>query len=418
MKSKLLIAGAILVGIVILLFFGSDIFSSSDKKFDKFFTVSPNSYRPYDCKFFYDELKRNAGGGFSENKIRFDLSGYSSIESVNNSYVIVAPNFYPTSESIHHLKTFAGEGNNVFISAYGLTTELIDSLYYSPTSDELDSAYPPYLVESRWHIRWKEDSLITQFNLWGHKPGIALLDSIYLRSNDLITAIDTVITDNENKIQMLELTCGYGHIFLCNNPILVSNYFLLYKDNYTLFNKIADRLNLASNNVIWDDYYRTVNTPEDAYNSSSGVGRSEVLRVIFKNKPLVWAFYTFLSGTLLFLLIYYRRIQKPVPVYTTPKNNSEAYITVVSGLYWEQQNHKSIADKIIAQFFEYLTHNFHLHTKDFQESELERVSVKTGRSLQSIREIFDEINAIRVQDEITRQSLMNIYQKINAFYQA
>lgn len=418
MKGNLLIVGVILVGIVIFLFFGLDLFSSSDKKFDKFFTVSPNSYRPYDCKFFYDELKKNAGGGFNENKLRFDVSDYNTLESVNNTYVIVSPNFYPTSQSIHQLKKFAGSGNNVFISAYGLTTEFIDSLYYSPKSDELNTAYPPYLAESRWNITWKEDSLTTKYNLFGHKPSTSVLDSIYLRSNDLVTAIDTIITDNENRIQMLELTCGYGRIYLCNNPILVSNYFLLYKDNYTLFNRIADKINLADNNIIWDDYYRTINNLEDNSRDSTGIGRSEVLRVIFKNPPLVWAFYTFLAGTFLFLIIYYRRIQKPIPIYNTPKNNSEAYISVVSGLYWEQQNHKSIADKIITQFFEYLTHNHHIHAKDFQESELEKIGHKTGRSLESIREIFDEISSIKSQDEISKQSLMSIYQKINAFYQA
>lgn len=414
MKKNLVIAGIVLVGIVIFLFYRLNS-SSSDKKFEKFFTVSPNSYRPYDCKFFYDELKQNAGGGFSENKQSFDLTGYSSVEGANNTYMVVSPNFYPTSYAINHLKAFASKGNNVFICAFSLTTELIDSLYTSKQLNELNVLFPPFLEESRWSINWKdEDSTITSYPLWGHKPTTAILDSIYLPGNDLITDIDTVITDDKNNIQMLEIECGYGRIFLCNNPILLSNYFLLYKDNYTLFNKVADKINLADNNIIWDDYYRTVNSPD----SSAGIGRSEVLRVIFQNPPLVWAFYTFLAGIALFLLIYYRRIQKAIPIYSTPKNNSEAYITVVSDLYWQQQNHKSIADKIIAQFFEYLTHNFHIHTKNFQESELEKISLKTGRSLQSIREIFDEITSIKSQDEITKQSLMNIYQKINSFYQA
>jgi hypothetical protein len=414
MKGNLLIAGIILVGIVIFLIFGLDLFSSKEKKFDKFFTVSPNSYRPYDCKFFYDELKRNAGGGFIENKLRFDISGYNNLESADNTYIIVVPNFYPTGEAIHQLKKFAAKGNKVFISTYGLTTEFIDSLYNSPKSDELGTGYPPFLAESRWSITWKEDSLSTQYSLWGHKPSTALLDSISLTNNDLIRDIDTLIVDNDNKIQMLELTCGYGRIILCNNPILISNYFLLYKDNYTLFNKIADKINLADNNIIWDDYYRTMKDN----GSDSGIGRSEVFRVIFKNPPLIWAFYTFLAGILLFFFIYYKRIQRPIPIYNTPKNNSEAYINVVSGLYWQQQNHKSIADKIIAQFFEYLTHHYHIHTKDFQESELQKISLKTGRSSESIRAIFDEISTIKSQEEITKQSLINIYQKINTFYQA
>ncbi|RYU96838.1 DUF4350 domain-containing protein [Emticicia agri] len=416
MKSRLIIGGAILI-VVTFLFLILNKLLNSEKKFDKSFTVSRYSYKPYDCKFFFDELKRNAGEGFKENNISFELTQLGEGNTTNTSYIIVSPKFYPTSFAINHLKAFASKGNNVFICAFSLTAELIDSLYSSPQKNNLSVSFPPYLIESRWNVNWNgEDSTQTQYHLWGHKPITAVLDSIYLPGNDLITDIDTLITDNANKIQMLEIECGYGRIFLCNNPILVSNYFLLYQDNYTFFNKIADKINLAENNIIWDDYYRTVNSLDD--NDSTGIGRSEVFRVIFQNPPLVWAFYTFMAGIALFLLIYYRRIQKPIPIYSTPKNNSEAYISVVSGLYWQQQNHKSIADKIIGQFFEYLTHNFHIHIKDFQESELEKISLKTGRSLESIREIFDEITLIKSQEEITKQSLMSLYQRINAFYQA
>ncbi|MBA4852642.1 DUF4350 domain-containing protein [Emticicia sp. BO119] len=417
MKGRSIIVGAILIIIVTFLVLILNKLLNLDKKFDKSFTVSRYSYKPYDSKFFFDELKQNAGGGFKENNVSFELTGLGLGETVNTTYMIVSPNFYPKSLAINHLKAFASKGNNVFICAFGFTTELIDSLYNSTRVNKMNGAFPPFLAENRWSIKWnEEDSTQTQYHLWGHKPVTAILDSIYLPGNDLITDIDTLITDDKNNVQLLEIECGYGHIFLCNNPILVSNYFLLYQDNYTLFNKIADKINLAENNIIWDDYYRKVNSADDA--SSTDIGKSEVFRVIFENPPLVWAFYTFLIGIGLFLLIYYRRIQQPIPIYSTPKNNSEAYITVVSGLYWQQQNHKSIADKVITQFFEYLVHNFHIHAKDFQESELEKISLKTGRSLQDIHEIFDEISLIKSQEEITKQSLMNLYQRINSFYKA
>lgn len=419
MRGKLIIAGVVLIGIMISLFLGLGNLFTKEKKFEKFFTVSPNSYKPYDCKFFYDELKKNAGGGFSESNVRFDESGLGNIETYHNTYMIVSPNFYPSGNDIHHIKTFASKGNNVFICAFGLTSEVIDSLYFSTRSEEANVSYPPLLLESRWNINWQnEDSTTTQYNLWGHKPTTAVLDSIFLLSNNLVTDIDTVITDNQNSIQMLEITCGLGRIFLCNNPILFSNYFLLYKDNYTLFNKLADKIKLAENNIIWDDFYRRVNNPDGSISNSSGIGQSEVMRVIFEHPPLVWAFYTFIAGALLFMLIYYRRIQRAVPVYSTPKNNSEAYINVVSGLYWQQQNHKSIADKIITQFFEYLVHNFQIHSKDFQEAELEKISQKTGRTLPKVKEVFDEISFVKSHDEIGKQHLMNLYQKINSFYQA
>ncbi|UTA69559.1 DUF4350 domain-containing protein [Emticicia sp. 21SJ11W-3] len=412
MTKKLFITGAILIVGAILIIFGISRLSARSKKFDKFFTVSPHSYRPYDCKFFYDELVRNSGGRFTENDLSFENSNYGILGTARNSYVVVSPYFYPSGKDIHQLKNFAGRGNTVFIAAYSLSTELIDSLYYSPHSDMVGLLFPPALKESRWYINWHEqNNTTTPYYLWGHKPATAVLDSVFLLGENSVTAIDTLITDETGQIQMLELTCGEGRIFLSSNPILLSNYFLLYKNNYTLFNKIAEKINLKENNIIWDNYYNS--KPDEKLN----IGKSKVLEVIFKNTPLVWAFYTFLAAILLFILIYYRRIQKPVPVYVMPRNTSETYIQTVSGLYWQQQNHKSIADKVIAQFFEYLLQNYQLHQKDFQEATLEKISRKTGRSQQVINEVYEAVGSVRSQDVISKESLINLYQKINSFYQ-
>ncbi len=414
MSKKLkIIAGILVVMMLIFLFYGLSQKSKTNKVFDKTFTVSSTSYKPYDTKFFYDEIKKNASG-FEEKKVSIENSGLLGFEGAS-IYMVVSPQFYPTSEDIHQLKNYASNGNTAFICSFGLSTELIDSLYYSTKSDEVDIGFPPYMNEMKWHINWKEDDSTSRFSFPGHKPQVAVLDSIYLKSNDAVTQIDTLIVDEKNQIMMLEITCGEGRIFLCNNPILLSNYFLLNKNNYTFFNKIAQKINLSDSFVIWDDYYRTVRF--DTNDERKKAGKSAVLKVIFEHPPLLWAFYTFIAGILLFTLIYYRRIQKEVPIYASLKNNSEAYINVVSGLYWEQQNHKSIADKVITQFFDYLLSNFHIHHKDFQENELQKISQKTGRSLKLVQEIFEEISFVKSEEEIKKQVLINLYQKINSFYQ-
>jgi hypothetical protein len=413
MNKRLLIIGALLVGVVLFLFFGLGRKKrETNKVFDKSFNVSAISYKPYDCKFFYDEVKKLAKSKFEERKTAFSFDFYKEEKS---TYMVVSPYFYPNTESIHQLKNFAQQGNTVFICAFSLSTELADSLFFSTRSDEINIGFPPYLEEKKWSISWHENQDITPYKFPGHQPNVAVLDSIYLLGNNAITDIDTLITDNQNKIQMLKMTCGEGQFFLCNNPILLSNYFLLHKNNYTFFNKVAQKINLQDNHIIWDDYYKNVRSSDS--DDQPKVGESAVMKVIMQNQSLRWAFYTFLLGLASFFLIYYRRIQKEVPIYTSLKNNSEAYINVVSGLYWDQQNHKSIADKIISQFFEHLSTNFHLNPKDFHESELEKISQKTGQSLAKIKVIFQEINQVKLQEEISKQNLISLYQKINSFYQ-
>ena len=418
MRNKLLIIGALLVGVILILVFGLGQKSTKPKQvFDKTFNVSSTSYKPYDNKFFYDKTKKLATNGFEERKTSFENVDY--YDESTTTYMVVSPYFYPTGEAIHQIKNFATAGNTVFICAYSFSPELVDSLYFSTRSDEAFIHFPPNLTENPWRINWKSADSTASFRYPGHQPNVGVLDSIYLKNNDVITQIDTLVVDNYRQIQLLEMTCGEGKILLCNNPILVSNYFLLHKTNYQFFNKIAQKLDLTNNFVVWDDYYRTIRSG-DANQSNDqppSAGESAVMKVIMQNQALRWAFYTFIFGIALFVLVYYRRIQKEIPIYASLKNNSEAYINVVSGLYWDQQNHKSIADKIINQFFDYLSSNFHINSKDFQENELEKISQKTGRNLQLTKGIFKEISFVKSAEAINKQNLMNLYQKINLFYQ-
>ncbi|MCU0326240.1 MAG: DUF4350 domain-containing protein [Spirosomaceae bacterium] len=413
MKSRILIFGALLVVIVALLVW---VFGTNDskpkKKFDKTFSVSSNSFKPYDTKFFYDEIKVYAGDGFRETYSPISELGFDSFDTNNNVYMVVSPYFYPNSSDINELKNFASYGNTVFISAYEISEEFLDSLYFTPRNEEYYPRFPPVLSDTRWKINWIENDTITQFGFPGHLPARMTIDSVYLLSNNAVSKIDTLITDDFNQIQMLEATCGEGKIFVCNNPILMSNYFLLHKNNYALFNKIAQKIELRSSHVLWDEYYRTIKKKRNPFERD----RNEVLKVIMENPPLKWAFYTFLVGISLFILIYLRRIQKAVPIQKSLKNNSEEYINVVSGLYWQQQNHKSIGDKIIGQFFEYLMVHFHINAKEFTEGDLHKISQKTGHNIETIKAIFGDINFVKSSEEIDKQVLISLYQKINAFY--
>ncbi|MFN3851429.1 MAG: DUF4350 domain-containing protein [Spirosomataceae bacterium] len=413
MKSRILIFGALLVVIVALLVW---VLGSNDtkpkKKFDKTFSVSSTSFKPYDTKFFYDEVRIYAGDGFRETNNPISELELNSFDTNNNIYMVVSPYFYPNSGDINELKNFVSYGNTAFISAYAISEEFLDSLYFTPRNEDYYPRFPPVLTDLKWSINWIENDTTTQFSFPGHNPATFTIDSVYLLSNNIVTEIDTLITNNFNQIQMLEVTCGEGKIIVCNNPILMSNYFLLHKNNYAFFNKIAQKIDLKNSHVLWDEYYRNIKKKRNPFERD----RNEVLKVIMENPPLKWAFYTFLVGISLFILIYLRRIQKAVPIQKSLKNNSEEYINVVSGLYWQHQNHKSIGDKIIGQFFEYLMTHFHINAKEFTEGDLHKISQKTGHNIDTIKEIFEDINFVKSSEEINKQVLINLYQKIDAFY--
>lgn len=409
--------------IVILLIFSFGLLIISCKKtiFETRFRLSKTSKRPYDIKFFYDKVQQSS---IELHEITASLKNGILDElndSTNNIYMIVSPQFYPNANEIYRIKYFASKGQTVFISSFNFSDELIDSLYYRSEKVNMNLGFPPHLTRKSWHINYKEyDGNVTEYKYPGHFPVISNFKSIHEFSNNTTSNIDTLITDSFKNNVMLRINCGNGLIYLCNNPIIFSNYFLLHKKNYQFFNQIASELNLENSHVYWDDYFRKrtripQNDDSEDYDENDP-GDTRFFEVISENPPLSWAFYTFLIAVVLFVLNYFRRIQMPVPVQKSLKNNTEAYINVVSGLYWQKQNHKLIAEKIIHQFFEYLSSQYHIYSKDFVESEIPKISQKTGRSVRLLKEINNSIEFVRNSKEIEQHSLINLYHKVNEFY--
>ncbi len=401
-----------------------------EKVFDARVTVRTTSYKPYDIKFFYDEVKK-VGKGYEEAKYSPKTGTFLTTKNVDSmyTYFVVSPQFYPTSREINHIKTYAGRGNNVFISSFSFSDEFIDSLYFRGNkTSQMPHYFPPIMYNKNLEVMWKDYDLQIPFKYTGQSPITAKLNEFNLYSGNAIKSVDTLITRSDGDIQLVRFECGYGNIYVSNNPILLSNYFLLQKKNYKFFNLLSDKLNLENSYILWDDYFRKVysiptaegsdnsNDFESSNNTNEEVGDTSFFKIINENRSLKWAFYTFLVGIALFFLNFFRRIQKPIPIQQSLKNNSEAYINVVGGLYWQQQNHKSIAEKIISQFFEYLSNSFHLQSKDFLEGDLNKISQKTGRRIGVLKDIQNSIQFIRTNDEIEQQNLINLYQKVNDFY--
>lgn len=405
----------LLVGLLVVF----TIYGCNNRRFSKYFTMSTTSYKPYDNKFFYDELKKaNKNFGTNENTLLvYADENINEGEAVSNmALIFMLPRFRPDENEMRALKQFVARGNNVIILSYSINQIVRDSLFYQvDESNNYLNFFPPRLEREFYQVTWRNvprSALSkTSYSYPGHTPITAPLDSVYELSGNSVSKIEPLLIKNGGMPQMLKMTCGKGHIYYSNAPIMFSNYFLLYKKNYQFLNEFIQETELDSRHIIWDEYYRKRKPQE-----SEGSTLSRVLGIIHQYPPLKWAFYAFLAGLALFVSIYYRRTLKQVAVIPPLKNSALGFNNVLSNLYWNRQDHAAIATKIVQHLHEYLYTKFQIYNKDFTLENLSAITQKTNVDELVIKDILRQIEQFQNGIEVDKDFLNSLYQNTRKFY--
>ncbi|WP_341228563.1 hypothetical protein [uncultured Arcticibacterium sp.] len=383
---------------------------SRQKKLDKSFSLSKNSFKPYDTKFFYSQLRKdNFRNNYQplvpENE---NFNGY--IE--NNLYVAIAPYYIPEYHEIRRLKDYISSGNVGLISSFNLGAELLDSLFQTNAgSENIDYKFPPILLKSKTGQVWDE-------SLKFFPQNYAYPGHWAINQSDFKNRIDSsnhnvipILKDDLGNVQMVRIKIGEGEVYLSNNPLVFSNYFLLHKKNYKFLNQLMTLVDIKNRGVVWDDYYKDFKG-----NSPSEKKQSKVLNTIHKYPSLKIAFYTFIFTVLLFILFYYRRIQKEVEVLPEAKNQTLDFVNVITGLYWNEQNHLLMARKMHAHFLEDLKDKYHFYAKDVSLDNLELLSHKTGRKEHVLMGVLSDMEAVKNGKDLKDTELIKMYQNVQKFY--
>jgi hypothetical protein len=395
------------------------IYGCNNRRFSKFFTMSTTSYKPYDNKFFFDELKE-LDTDFIENEntlINYGSTGWKEeTRDTNDVFILMTPRFHPGDEEVKALKEFASRGNNVILLSYSINETLRDSLFYQvDNSNNFHNYFMPDLERGDYRFLWKgaADSSLNDREHWfpGHTPLSAPLDSVYELSNNAVTEIEPLLISDEGMPRMLKMTCGKGKIYYSNSPIMFTNYFLLYKKNYRFLNEFISETGLDTRRIIWDNYYRKQKSRESRPSTLS-----RVLGIIHQYPPLTWAFYTLLSGLALFILIYYRRTLRQVAIIPPLKNSALGFTNVLSNLYWNRQDHAAIAHKIVQHLHEYLHTKFQIYNKDFTLDNIEKLAAKTNVDKLLIKDLLRQIEQMNNGIEIDKYFLNSLYTNTQRFY--
>jgi len=346
---------------------------------------------PYGGYIVYDI----APGLFPDNEFELkELPIYNILKDkyyYNTNYVFINTYFSPDKLDTEYLLDYVAEGNNVFISAFGIYGNLADSLKIKT-----------------FDMFFSEDSVNINFTLADLKSDTGYS---YFKGNfenyfsEFDTALVQVLGRNGNEnVNFLRIKYGDGNFLLNTVPLAFTNYHLLKSINNEYVYKALSHL--PSQKTLWDDYYKDGNK----YSATT-------LQYILSQRALKWAYFIMLVSVFLFIFFYGRRKQRIIPMISPLTNTTLEFVETVGSLYYQQKDYKNIAEKKFSYFLDYIRNKYSVKTSTIDEETIRIISEKSTLSVTKLKSLIKEIERIKHSLKISEEDLININYKIEKFYE-
>lgn len=321
---------------------------------------------------------------------------YNTLKDVNytnSNYLFIAGAVELDKQDYKQLELYLKNGNDVFIATFDLGKVLEQKL-------KIKTNVVYGLLENKSvAINFVNPRLRTSLPYKFDKG----LGDQYFSKFDSVKA--TVLGKNQKgQANFIKYSYGKGSLYLLPNPQLLTNYSLIRTDGADYAAKALSYLNPRPT-LIWDERFTKGNS-EDA----------SLLRVIFRNDKLRWAYYTALISLLVFVLFEIKRRQRIIPVIEPLKNSSVDFVKVVGSVYYEQRNNTDISKKKISYLLEFVRSNYRLKTQELDEEFKENLTQKTGLTTDVIGSLVQLINEILKANKVTDQQLISLNKSIEHFY--
>jgi len=311
----------------------------------------------------------------------------------NSNYLLVASQIDVDRFDLKELLRFMNDGNHVFMASFKLSDILRKKL-------RLESASSfSYTDSPTASINFTNPRLGPKTN-YLFKKGLA---SQYYSRFD--TSAATVLGKNKaGKANFLRYTFGKGSLYLLPNPQLLTNYGLLSAAGPAYASKALSYLP-AGQTLIWDEF-----------NSRDSTEDKAVLRVIFGNAYLRWAYYLALGGLVIFVLFQMKRRQRIIPLIVRPANSSVEFVKVVGKVYYQQRDNQDIASKKSKYFLAHIRSRYQLKTVELNDELQEQLCLRSGADPATVRKIFGLIKGIGKGSPVDDKTLILFNKLTEQFY--
>lgn len=386
----------ILLGATVLAFVAVEYFRP--KPLDWRPTYANRDAIPYGTKATYDLLP-GLFGGQPVRTVRVPVYNHLREATLpqRSSYVFVNESFDVDENDLKQLLAYVARGNAVFIASQQFSRKLTDTLGLRVrfgVEDPGDST----------QLNFANSALKTR-KAYAYRRNWA---TAYLEPDSVMKPVlrrATLLGSNSRQqATFLKIPFGKGTLFLHSVPVAFTNFYVLRNPTaeyaFTAFSYLPDAP------VFWDEYQK-----------QGRVGEESMFRFLLGHPSLTWAYYLILATLTLFVLSHSRRRQRVIPVLEPPRNTSLEFIETIGQLYFQQGNHRDLAEKKIAHWLAFVRQQFNLPTHEFDDEFRRHLAAKSGVSRPDVDALLARVEFVRASGILSEAQLLDLNRRIEAFYQ-
>jgi hypothetical protein len=384
-KYMLYVGGAVLLYVLVKLM--------SPKQHDWTITLAHNDKNPYGTYALY----QLAPSFFEGKKINHSYQTIYELQDSlrgNENLFILATNFSADKNESSVLLEHVSNGGTVFISAQYFRGIFADTMKLN-TYD--------YFFKEGGASR-SDSSFLSLVN-----PAIDTNRYDYQRDNinNYFEHFDenrtTIIAENDyHQPVTIRVSFGKGSFILNCTPLAFTNIYMLSANNQQFVSSTLSYLPV--NDLYWTEYYQ--------------VGRMESktpLRFILNNEPLSWAYYLTVTAIIAFMIFEAKRKQRIIPIIQPLPNTSLEFVSTIGNLYYQNGDHKNIAEKKINFLLEQIRSKYLLKTNQLDGAFFTALANKSGKPKAQIEVLFQKISFIHSATMISAEQLMDLNERIEQF---
>lgn len=344
---------------------------------------------------------------------------YTSIDEGINSHknqkqllVLLGLDLFVAESELESLLSFARKGNEVLIFCSSLDPKIENAFGCYKQARGLEEIKLSDDNTGRQNIGALSLQLKNNDKTYGYEgrslQGYFQIKNLHTNSeranNDLFATLPDTLGFFKSTPNFIKYNIGLGHITFHAAPLVMSNYFLLQKNNRQYLDGIWQTIPADINAVYWNDYFK-----------HSGEGSN--LGVLWKYPATRWALIIAAITLLVYVVFESKRRQRIIPVIEKPENSSVSFIETVGRLYYNTGDHNNIAEKMIQHFLEWVRLSYHLNTNELNEHFTTQLANKSGLDIIDAQHVVHSIHNIRLRNiSVDEMTLSRLHQQFDRFY--
>lgn len=301
----------------------------------------------------------------------------------NGTFLSISQESRLDEESITELLYFAEHGNTVFLSMQDFPVSLLDTLGVRLGND--------LMIKDSIALTTKVPEKKYYFN---EGVGTTYFDSV----SDTAEILGYQEVLKEQKANYVKVPFGYGNFVLHTQPAAFGNFHLLKSNHFEYAETVLS--SIPEGSVFWQ---------------ANGYGKlpsDSQFRYILSQPALKSAFWLSLIALLIFIIFNAKRKQRIVPEIPPVRNTTVDFAKTIGNLYYQEGNHHTIIEKKIIYFLEKVRNDYHIDTYSLDETFIEKLHLKTGKSFEDIEKAVSLIKKHRHQFESTESDVVAINKAI------